>query len=62
MLARRATLLATLASPVLAQAQALPGRPVRIIVPAVAGGGSDISTRILMPRMATELGQPLIAE
>ncbi len=62
MLARRTALLATLAAPALARAQAFPTRPLRIIVPAVAGGGSDISTRVLIPRMAAELGQPLIAE
>jgi tripartite-type tricarboxylate transporter receptor subunit TctC len=48
-----------LASPALAQGS---GRPIRILIPAVAGGGSDISTRILLPRLAAELGQPAIAD
>ncbi|MBL6454613.1 tripartite tricarboxylate transporter substrate binding protein [Belnapia sp. T6] len=60
--ARRAVLLAALAAPALARAQAFPSRPLRIIVPAVAAGGSDTSTRILIPRMAAELGQPLVAD
>jgi tripartite-type tricarboxylate transporter receptor subunit TctC len=50
---------ATLPAPALAQA---PARPVRILIPAVAGGGSDISTRILLPRLAAELGAPVLAD
>jgi tripartite-type tricarboxylate transporter receptor subunit TctC len=59
--ARRAVLAATL-MPFVARAQGFPSRPLRIIVPAVAAGGSDTSTRILIPRFAAELGQPVVAD
>jgi tripartite-type tricarboxylate transporter receptor subunit TctC len=48
--------------PFMARAQEFPNRPLRIIVPAVAAGGSDTSTRILIPRFSAELGQPVIAD
>lgn len=63
---RRALLAASLATSAVprgARAQTgFPSRPVRIIVPAVAGGGNDVTTRILIPRLAQELGQPVIAD
>ena len=52
---------ALLPAPALAQA-AFPNRPIRIIVPAVAAGGSDTTTRILIPRFGAELGQAVIAD
>ena len=55
-----------LALPGLARAQGQGGgyatRPVRILVPAVAAGGSDTTTRILAPRMAAALGQPIVVD
>ncbi|MCO6419147.1 tripartite tricarboxylate transporter substrate binding protein [Siccirubricoccus sp. KC 17139] len=64
--ARRTVLLAALAAPSLARAEGLaalfPTRPLRIIVPAVAAGGADTATRILLPRMAAELGQSIVAD
>ena len=39
-----------------------PARPIRVIVGFAAGGGSDITTRALAPRMQAILGQPLIIE
>lgn len=77
MLQRRALLGATLSLPLLggaAQGQAqgqgqgqgqgaYPDRPVRIIVGFAAGGATDITTRILAPRLQAELGsQPVIVE
>jgi tripartite-type tricarboxylate transporter receptor subunit TctC len=46
-----------------AAAQALgQDRTIRIQVPFAPGGGTDILTRIIAPRLAERLGQPLIVE
>ncbi len=46
-----------------AQAQeGWPNRPIRIISPGAAGGGSDIFVRIVEPRVREKLGQPLFIE
>lgn len=39
-----------------------PSRPVRILVPAVAAGGSDTATRIIAPRLSVLLGQPIVVD
>ena len=52
---------ALLATPALAQ-QPWPNRPVRIVVPFAPGGSTDVSTRLLAPRMQQNLGQPVIIE
>ena len=52
---------AALALPVQAQ-DTWPNRPVTILVPFVAGGPSDIVGRIIAQRMATAVGQPVVAE
>jgi len=39
-----------------------PDRPIRILVPFAAGGNGDTLSRILAPRMAELLGQPVIVE
>ncbi len=41
---------------------AYPVRPVRIIVPSSAGGGSDIIARILSPKLSERLGQQVVIE
>ena len=46
----------------IARAQAYPTRPVTIIVPFAAGGGSDVSARIVGDYMSRTLGQPFIIE
>ena len=39
-----------------------PGKPIRIIVGYAAGGGNDIVVRLIAPKMAEGLGQPVIIE
>ena len=43
-------------------AQAYPVKPVRVVVPAVPGGGTDILARLLSPRLTALLGQSIIVE
>jgi tripartite-type tricarboxylate transporter receptor subunit TctC len=49
-----------LASP--AFAQDYPSRPIRLIVPYPPGGGTDVIARIVQPRLAESLGQPIVIE
>jgi tripartite-type tricarboxylate transporter receptor subunit TctC len=44
----------------IARAQAYPSRPVTIIVPFAAGGGTDVSARIVGDYMSRTLGQQFI--
>ena len=44
-----------------AQAQT-PGRPIRMLVPVVAGGGPDLAARIIGPRLSDLLGSPVVVE
>jgi tripartite-type tricarboxylate transporter receptor subunit TctC len=46
----------------IAWAQAYPSRPVRIIVPAAAGGGIDITARLIGQLLSERLGQQFIIE
>ena len=46
----------------IARAQASPTRPVRVIVPFAAGGGSDILARLIGQWLAERLGRPFIIE
>jgi len=45
-----------------ASAQDFPTRPVTMIVPSTAGGGTDINARIFGERLSRELGQPFIID
>ncbi|MBM3530099.1 MAG: tripartite tricarboxylate transporter substrate binding protein BugD [Alphaproteobacteria bacterium] len=45
-----------------ATAQTFPSKPITMIVPFPAGGGSDILARIVAERMKASLGQPVIIE
>lgn len=50
------------AAVVAANAQAFPTKPVKMIVPYPAGGSTDQMARMIAPRMAAALGQPVIIE
>jgi tripartite-type tricarboxylate transporter receptor subunit TctC len=43
-------------------AQPFPNRPVRAIVPFAPGGGADVVTRVLAPKMSEFLGQTVVVE
>jgi len=60
-LSRRAALLAALATPALAQSR-FPDRPIRLYVPFVAGGTTDVQMRALAEAAGRRLGQPVIVE
>lgn len=53
---------AALATPRIAQAQAYPTRPVRVVVPYPAGGGADTVSRILFQQLGQSFGQSFIIE
>jgi tripartite-type tricarboxylate transporter receptor subunit TctC len=50
------------ALPHIAWAQAYPSRPVRLIVPAPAGGGYDIAARLISQFLSERLGAPFIVD
>jgi tripartite-type tricarboxylate transporter receptor subunit TctC len=45
-----------------ASAQSYPSRPVRLIVPSAAGGGSDILARLIGQWLSERLRQPFVVE
>lgn len=61
-LTRRATLAAALAAPSLAQAQAWPARPLRVVVPFAPGGATDLIARLIADNLARPLGQQVAVE
>jgi tripartite-type tricarboxylate transporter receptor subunit TctC len=63
MLRRLFLLLLGAAAPIaVAQAQAWPQKPVKVIVPFVAGGNTDNQARIVSERLHELLGQPFVVE
>jgi tripartite-type tricarboxylate transporter receptor subunit TctC len=50
------------ASPRIALAQTYPARPVHLVAPFAAGGGSDITGRLIGQWLSERLGQPFIIE
>jgi tripartite-type tricarboxylate transporter receptor subunit TctC len=62
---RRAVLVASLLCPAIigpALAQDYPNRPVKLVVPFPAGGGTDALSRVVAKGMEQRLGQPFIIE
>ncbi len=51
-----------MAQGVQAQAQAYPSKPIQVIVPVAAGGGTDLLARTLGQKVSEELGQPVVIE
>jgi tripartite-type tricarboxylate transporter receptor subunit TctC len=39
-----------------------PSRPIRLVIPFAPGGGSDVTARMLGPRIAERLGQPVVID
>ena len=55
-------LCACLAAALPAHAQSYPAKPIRIIVPYAAGGGTDTVGRALAQRMTESMGQQIVIE
>jgi len=55
---------AGLATPRLAAAQdaPFPNRPIRVIVPYGTGGATDVTMRVIAPKLSEILGQPVVVE
>lgn len=64
LLSRRALLACavTAAAPSFGQSPAYPSRPVTLVVPFAAGGGTDTVARMIGQRLSTALGQPVVID
>jgi len=51
-----------LTGPAFGQADNFPTKPIRLIVPYAAGGGTDLVMRAIAPGMSEALGQPIVVE
>lgn len=56
------TLVACWAGGALAQSQEYPNKPIRFMVGFPPGGSTDIAARLIAPRLAERLGQPVIID
>jgi tripartite-type tricarboxylate transporter receptor subunit TctC len=57
-----ATLLALWMSCGVLFAQSFPGKPIRIIVPTIAGSAPDVRVRQIAPKLSEALGQPVMVD
>ena len=55
-------LVCALAGSAVSAAQPWPARPVRLVVPFVAGGGADVAARMIALKLQERLGQPIVVE
>jgi tripartite-type tricarboxylate transporter receptor subunit TctC len=58
----RTLVAAALCASATAGAQSYPARPIRLVVPTSPGGGTDITARIIAPRLSDLLGQQVFVE
>ena len=57
-----AVLFAGLLGTAVAQAQGFPDKPIQVVVPVAAGGGTDLLARTLGQKVSEELKQPVVIE
>jgi tripartite-type tricarboxylate transporter receptor subunit TctC len=62
MLGRAIGALALLLYPALSCAQGYPAKPIRIVVPFAPGGGTDILTRVIVPKTSELLKQQIVVD
>jgi tripartite-type tricarboxylate transporter receptor subunit TctC len=55
-------LASVLAAPLSAQTGSFPSRPITLVVPFAAGGGSDVMARVIAEPLSKRLGQPVVIE
>jgi tripartite-type tricarboxylate transporter receptor subunit TctC len=49
-------------APAMAEAQAYPVKPIRLVVPFSPGGGVDVTARLITQRMQASMGQPFVID
>jgi tripartite-type tricarboxylate transporter receptor subunit TctC len=54
--------LPALGLPLLAASQAFPSKPIRVVSNAAAGSPGDVALRLVTPRVAASIGQPVVVE
>src|SRR5262245_41128269 len=56
------TILALAVASTQAGTQSWPSRPIRAIVPYTAGSGTDVTARVILNQLSSELGQSIVVE